>query len=235
MSVESALSRPSRWRIDLLEWDPALADGISQAERERAESSLPAPAVSLRPGEWRPDSEPPAPGHLGYLIGEGLLIRRLKVAAGRSLELLRPGDLLRPWQEDSSSFCEASWEVLEATTLILLEPPVARQLAHWPEIVANLVARGLRRARFAVADAAVSHIVGVENRVLTLLWQLAETSGKVSEAGVRLDLHLPHRVIAELLGARRPTVTSAISSLQNSGRIESTREGGWLLVGASPC
>jgi hypothetical protein len=40
------------------------------------------------------------------------VFRKLTVAGSRSLELLSRADLLRPWQEDESSFAHSQWEVL---------------------------------------------------------------------------------------------------------------------------
>ena len=37
---------------------------------------------------------------LGLLVLDGLLIRRIELAGRFAAELLGPGDLLRPWQED---------------------------------------------------------------------------------------------------------------------------------------
>ncbi|MGZ6696318.1 MAG: helix-turn-helix domain-containing protein, partial [Solirubrobacteraceae bacterium] len=48
--------------------------------------------------------------------------------------------------------------------------------------------------------------------------------------GVRLPLALPHRTLATLVGARRPSVTTALSGLARDGLVERTPEG-WLLHG----
>ena len=225
----------TRWRVQLLDADAALGEGLTSEERKLACRALPAPAAALSKGPWEPEPSPPLPGHLGYLVVEGFLVRRVRVREGRSAELLGPGDLLRPWQEDASSFCEASWEVLEPATIVFLEPPLARQLGHWPALLANVVGRSLRRARWLAADTAVADIVGVEDRLMLLLWQLAENWGRTSPGGIRLELDLPHRVLGELIGARRPTVTSALSALQEKGRLERGDGRSWKLLGDPPC
>jgi CRP-like cAMP-binding protein len=63
-----------------------------------------------------------------------------------------------------------------------------------------------------------------------LLWALAERWGRVSTQGVRLPLQLPHRTLATLVGARRPSVTTALSGLARDGLVERTDDG-WLLHG----
>lgn len=226
--------RPHRWRVQLLAADPELGDDLDPDERKTAARVLPAAATGLAAGPWRPDLDSPPPGHLGYLVVEGFLVRRVQVRNGRSAELLGPGDVLRPWQEDASSFCEASWEVLDPATIVLLEPPLTRQLSHWPALLASLIGRSLRRARWLAADAAVADIVGIEDRLLLLLWQLAENWGETSTGGVRLELDLPHRVLAELAGTRRPTITTALSALEEKSLLE-RKSGGWILLGDPPC
>ncbi|HEV2726745.1 MAG TPA: Crp/Fnr family transcriptional regulator [Solirubrobacterales bacterium] len=221
--------------VQLLECDPRLAEGLSAEERAVAAGSLPVQAAALKKGDWDPGTGPPGPEQLGYLVCAGLLVRRVEVDRGRSVELLGRGDLLRPWQEDASSFCRASWEVLEPTTLAVLGPPVARALGRWPAIASQLVARGLDRSRAAAAAAAISHIVGLEERLLILLWHLAERWGEAAKQGIRIPIRLPHRLLAELVGARRPSVTTALAGLQEEGRLVSLANGCWVLRGDPPC
>lgn len=220
--------------MQLLECDPRLAEGLSAEERAVATASLPVQVATLKKGDWDPRAGSPEPEQLGYLVCSGLLVRRVEVDRGRSIELLGRGDLLRPWQEDASSFCRASWEVLEPTTVVVLGPPVARALAGWPAISSNLVARGFNRSRASVAAAAISSIVGLEERLLILLWHLAERWGEPTGQGVRISIGLPHRLLAELVGARRPSVTTALASLQEQGRLLSAANGRWVLRGGPP-
>jgi hypothetical protein len=221
--------------VQLLECDPRLAEGLSAEERALAAGSLPVQAAVLKKGRWDPGAGPPEPGHLGHLVCRGLLVRRVEVDRGRSVELLGQGDLLRPWQEDASSFCLASWEILEPTTLAVLGPATARALGHWPAIAANLVARGVNRSRASTAAAAISSIVGLEERLLILLWHLAERWGEHAREGIRIPIRLPHRLLAELVGARRPSVTTALASLQEEGRLAGASNGRWMLLGDPPC
>jgi hypothetical protein len=220
--------------VQLLECDPELAEGLAEEERAIAAQALPVGVASLRKGPWRPDVEAPEPGHLGYLIVKGLVVRRIEVAQGSSIELLGRGELLRPWQEDVSSFCRASWEVVEPSAVAQLSPRLTRGLCQWPVLVSNLVDRGIRRSRALAADAAAANIVGLEERLLTALWQLAETWGAAGQGGVHLSIRLPHRLLAELMGARRPSITSALTELKSAGQLGSSSDGFWVLFGDPP-
>lgn len=220
--------------IQLLDLDPDLAEGLSAEERAIAARALPVPVASLRKGPWHPNGGPPEPGQLAYLIVDGLLVRRIEVGAGSSIELLGRGELLRPWQEDTSSFCASSWEVVEPTSLARLGPELLPNLGRWPELVSNLLARGIRRSRALAADAAAANIIGLEERLLTALWQLAETWGESRADGVHLSIRLPHRLLAELMGARRPSITTALAELKRSGRLGRGAGGYWVLRGDPP-
>jgi DNA-binding GntR family transcriptional regulator len=54
----------------------------------------------------------------------------------------------------------------------------------------------------------------------------------VTASGVAVGVPVPHRVLAQLVGARRPTVSTALSRLAESGELTRDRNGGWLLTGA---
>lgn len=78
---------------------------------------------------------------------------------------------------------------------------------------------------------AISQLNGVERRVLAVFWHLAERWGHVSPDGIVVPLCLPHRVVAQLVGARRPTVSTALGRLMRQGRNSRRDDGGWVLAG----
>jgi CRP/FNR family transcriptional regulator, cyclic AMP receptor protein len=45
-----------------------------------------------------------------------------------------------------------------------------------------------------------------------------------------VPLRLPHRTLAGMIGARRPTVTTALGQLIARGDIARRRDGSWLLI-----
>ena len=93
-----------------------------------------------------------------------------------------------------------------------------------------LIDRLCERAQRLAVSQAICQLNGVDRRLLALFWQLAERWGKVVADGVSVTLPLPHRLIAELVGARRPTVSTALGQLADRGLL--TREGEtWLLHG----
>jgi hypothetical protein len=76
--------------------------------------------------------------------------------------------------------------------------------------------------------------VRVEDRILLILWHLADRWGRVSTQGVIVPLPLTHRLLARIDGAHRPSVTGAISRLTERGAIRRRADGSWLLCGEPP-
>ena len=83
-------------------------------------------------------------------IDDGLLVRQVQLDDLRCCELLGPGDLLRPWDEDDDAGtieCQTVWRVLEPTRLALLDGAFARRAGRWPTMTGELLQRSLRRTR----------------------------------------------------------------------------------------
>jgi DNA-binding transcriptional ArsR family regulator len=52
----------------------------------------------------------------------------------------------------------------------------------------------------------------------------------VTASGVVLPLRLTHDSLARLVGAQRPTVSTALKSLQDAGEVTRRRDGAWVLL-----
>ena len=116
----------------------------------------------------------------------------------------------------------------------MIDQALAVRAAQWPEIFASLVERAARRAERLVVMQAIAHLTRVDDRLLALLWCLAERWGRVAPSGVVVSLRLPHRTLAGMVGARRPSVTTALGQLITRGEVERRPDGGWLLLGDPP-
>lgn len=95
------------------------------------------------------------------------------------------------------------------------------------------VERAIRRSRRLVVNMAIIHQARVDDRLLLLFWHFAGRWGRVRGDGVLLPFRLTHTVLADLVAARRPTVTSALSDLSRRGLVRAIGEG-WLLTGSPP-
>jgi CRP/FNR family transcriptional regulator, cyclic AMP receptor protein len=223
-----------RSTISLLQADPELGEGLNPRERPAAERVLAVPVCVLEPGPWQTHEEfaEVAPV-VGLLVLDGLLTRDIVFAGRTTTELLGAGDLLRPWDDDIQFDplpFRVTWRVHEDTRLAVLDTRVAMAAGRWPAIATALGARHIRRARSLAFQRAIAQLPRVDDRLIVQLWALAERWGRVGRDGVRLPLDLPHRTLATLVGARRPSVTTALTGLTRAGLVERVSEG-WLLHG----
>ncbi len=221
--------------VSILATDPELAQGLAPDEVSAASRALLARVVTLEPGDWEPvlvdgSDEHPA---VGLLVLDGLLTRQLVVAGRPSTELLGATDLLRPWDQDGDIGLmpiEVSWNIVTRTRVAVLDRRFLLAASRWPAVLEALIARTLRRSRWLAFQLGMKQIMRVEGRVLVLLWALSERWGVVTPQGVHLRLKLTHEALGKLVGARRPSVTTAIGGLTEAGHIERVSNG-YMLYG----
>src|SRR3954463_5855533 len=206
-------------RIALLDVDPDLAGNRTGAELAAMRDRLTAPVYRLGPG---PMPDPPAPRrepHIGFLALKGLLLYEVSACGRATAELLGAGDLVRPWRHELAGTLETEtkWIVLEQVLLADLGMVNTSRLAESREIVESLVMRCADRAEAVAIQRSITAHVRVDVRVLAYLWHLADRFGVVMPGAVKLDIPLTHAVLARLVGARRPTVTTALQRLIQLG------------------
>ena len=126
------------------------------------------------------------------------------------------------------------WAAATSARIAIVDQALAVRMAQWPEIFAALMDRAARRAERLVVTQAIAHLTRVDDRLLALLWLLAERWGRVVPGGVLVSLRLPHRTLAGIVGARRPSVTTALGQLMARGAIERRADGAWILRGSPP-
>jgi CRP/FNR family transcriptional regulator, cyclic AMP receptor protein len=225
---------PGEW-VQILEADPGLAHAIPESTRNDAAIFALALTRWLEPGEWHPARETgDGAGQLGLLVLEGFLARQIRVVDRPPVELLGPGDLLHPWEPDHTEpfVAGARWDVLEPARLAVLDRRFAAIAGRWPDLVAALFARAIARSRSLLLNLAIGQLVGVDIRLLVLFWHIAERWGDHAEPDAHdrcvVPVHLTHQLLASLISAQRPTVTSALASLTERGLI--SRDDGGLVV-----
>jgi len=216
--------------------DAELAEAIPPAERADAIAACEVPTMLIARGRWTVPRVTVLDGGIGLLILKGLLVRRVGIDGRFGSELLGDGDLLRPWQgEDAAPTLSRTtgWRALTTVRMALLDADAARTMAPYPQLTGRLVARALERSRNLAVNMAIIQQARVSTRLHMLLWHLADRWGRVRFDGVALPLALTHTMLAELVAARRPTVTTALTELARDRRIAPASPG-WLLSGEPP-
>jgi CRP/FNR family transcriptional regulator, cyclic AMP receptor protein len=219
--------------IRVLESQPDLAQGLDDEQAALARKHVVAVLDSVPQGPWEPAQRyQESPGSIGLLVIDGLVARDLRIAGRWCSELLGPGDLLRPWDHvdgaNESVASDSSWTVLEPLRVAVLDERFARVACRWPQLMAGIVSRTLRRSRWMTIMLGISNLTRVDERVVAVMWHLADRWGHVTTEGVVVPVPLTHEMIGRLVGAHRPSVTSALGELSREGVLE-RREGGWLL------
>jgi CRP/FNR family transcriptional regulator, cyclic AMP receptor protein len=193
---------------------------------------------TLQPGKWRPDPElQPQPGHMGVLVVDGLMTRDVVLGATVATELVGRGDVLRPADHDGAVApvpFDVAWTVLLPTQIALLDREFAGVICHWPEAVEVIVRSAVRRAQTLGLHLAVCHLRRVHTRLLVLMWHMADRWGKVTPDGVHVPMRLTHQLLGRLVGAQRPSVTTALKQLADDGLLTRRDDGTWLLHGDPP-
>ena len=219
----------------LLDADPDLGATLTPEEFAIARRHLRARVLVLDKGPWQPSGDADAAGHLGLLLLDGVLVRDIAVRGRCCAELLGAGDVLRPWDEveavDASVGHAYRWEVLQRARVAVLDGRVGHAMTRWPSLTSVLLQRSLRRVRTIGLQYALTQVPGVDVRLHLVLWHLADRWGRMTPDGVVLQLPLTHRTLGRLIGARRPSVTSALQRLAREGLVLRTADGAWLLRG----
>jgi CRP/FNR family transcriptional regulator, cyclic AMP receptor protein len=229
-------SQSSETRISVADADPDILRGLDELAADEARAAAIADVISYQPGAWEPSLEA-ARALYGLFVLDGLLSRGVVIEGRRAAELLGPGDVLRPYtietMESSVSFT-TEWEVLQPTRFAVLDREFAEAIAPWPEISAALMGRMVGRAHGLAFQLAVSHLKLVETRLVAVLWYYADRWGRVTPEGRVLPVRLTHALLARVVGARRPSVSTALGRLQDRGLLERMPNGHWLLLGEPP-
>jgi CRP/FNR family cyclic AMP-dependent transcriptional regulator len=221
--------------IHLFEVEPDLLEHVPEPERQVARRSVVVAAQRLTLGPWTVD-DVGAP-RWGVLIIEGLIACEVGLAGTTAAELLGAGDVVLtggPHSHEIMVPTETTWTVLEPATLAILDDRFQRVARRWPDVAACLLQRCEARAKRLALTEAISHLTRVDTRVLVMLWLLADRWGRVGTDGMVLPLRLTHRTLARLIGARRPSVTSAVTELSRRGLVARRDDGSWLLYGPPP-
>jgi hypothetical protein len=97
-----------REAVRLLDVDPDLGAGLTSERRTEA-GALRVQTHQLRVGAWQvARMRTPSGASLGLLMLDGVISRELSIADTVSVELLGPGDLIRPWPAPIALACSKS-------------------------------------------------------------------------------------------------------------------------------
>jgi len=168
--------------------------------------------------------------NFGLLILDGLILAQLELGRAHAGWLIGAEDLLRPWQSPEISLLRGTrWQALKPSRVLRIDRGFRQRLQRDPGFVQELLACAARTSHWLFAKSLVISCPSIEDRLILLFGLWGERWGKVTPEGVRIDLPLTHQLIAQLCGARRPTVSVTLRSLDELGVITRYSRSGWLL------
>ena len=232
IEIQARREESSPASVRLLAAAPDLADFLTAEERTEADR-IALPNVTLSGPVELPDLLGKA-NAFAALVVDGMLLRELRIGEQPSLRIFGPGELVATGMVPSSMLLARSeFRAVEPTHLAMLGIEFLAGAHRWPRLVAGLQARMADGAERLAVQMAICQQPRVQDRILAMLWLLAESWGRVTSAGTMLPLGLTHETLGALVGARRPTVTLALRELTERGAL--VHQGrGWLLLEAPP-
>jgi hypothetical protein len=205
---------------------------IPAEERKRARDTVLAPLHMQEVGPLTGVAIGGASHPFGLLMIGGIVFARTSMRDRPATEILTAGDVFDPWTEDEPSFMptRTEYEVYRAVRLAVLDDRFRLAARRWPGLHDVVRAQMAHQARRASRSLAILQLPRVEDRILAFFLDLAERMGRVTSAGIAIDLPLTHALVGEAVGSRRPTVSLALTELAADGLI--TREAGgiWMLA-----
>jgi hypothetical protein len=220
--------RPGRYRY-LFDLDEDLASDLDLRMRLVARPMVAARVEEISAGEF--DLVPllaQMRGGLGLLLIEGVVALDVQVGDRTASELVGAGDLLAPWTSSADVVLLASEtfsRALVRARVAVLDAAFAERIRPWPQVLHALLRRAVRRTmELNVHRAATCH-PRADARIALLLWHLAERWGVVQPDGILVPLPLTHRLIGQLVGAERPSVSHALARLSSAGLVTREKDG----------
>ena len=165
---------------------------------------------------------------------DGMVVHALQIGEQSGIQLLGPGDLLfqngalsPPWLDG------VEFRSVGPMRLALLGDGFLAVSRRVPRVTSALYQCIGEQMQRVTGQLVICQLPRVDQRVLAILWLLAESWGQVTPGGVRLPLALTHETLGAMIGARRPTVTLALRKLSEEGSIVH-QDSGWLLLEPPP-
>jgi hypothetical protein len=215
--------------VRLVDVEPDLVDTLSPEDKQLA-NQVSLPVAVADAGELDLDQLHEESGAFGALILDGMVLHRVLIGEHSALRVLGPGDIVTASPRTNVAILEyGGHRVAERAHLALLEDHAMLALRRFPRLAVMFQLRMAEQEERVAAQLVICQLPRVEDRVLAMMWLLAESWGRVTSAGTSLPLSLTHDAWGELVGAKRPTITLALQRLAERGAAVRL-DRGWLLL-----
>jgi CRP/FNR family cyclic AMP-dependent transcriptional regulator len=166
------------------------------------------------------------------LLLDGILIQTVLLGDHAGLRLIGPGDLLALRQSLPTALIDnASLRATVDTRVAVFGDEFLAAASQLPHLMAGVHDRSSDQNDRLLTQMMICQLPRVDDRLLSMLWLLADTWGRVTPSGTIVPIRLTHGVLGGLVGARRSTVTLALKELTDRGALLRQSDG-WLLLEA---
>lgn len=216
-------------QIGLLEAEPVLGRFLN-AQEQGLLRRLPIPRVTVAKGPLDIEGVLEEAEAFAAIVLDGMVVQDLSLGPQRALRISGPGEVLSAAGSGGSALISlGEIRAVAPTEVVLLGRQVMLAARRVPRLLPGLQLLMAQQSERLLAQMVICQMPRVEDRVLALLWQLAETWGRITTSGTLVPLNLTHDAIGELIGARRSTVTLALRDLVERGALV-RQSHGWLLL-----
>jgi CRP-like cAMP-binding protein len=217
--------------LQLLAAVPAMHDAVPAEDRIVARRVLLAPARAFTPGAMTlPEAaEPRHP--FAMVVVTGTVLRETHLGGRSVVELLGTSDIIETHPDDELTTLVSRTEYFaqQPTTVAILDDRFRLAARRWPALHQVVGEQHARQARRASRHLAALALTRVEDRVIAVFCELSDRWGRVTPAGIRIDIPLTHTVIGQLVAAQRPTVSLALKDLAAACSLTRQADQSWLL------
>lgn len=223
-------------RIRLLDVAPRLGAELPHGELAEARRLIVVPVVTIPGGRWQRSELRDKVGacRVGCVVVEGVIAHDLVTGGRIATHLLGPGDVLAPAVRAGRYLpLLRLYGVTDRARLAVLDESFDAMVRRWPAIARALVAQVEEQMERVAVQQLISQLPRAEQRIVALLWHLADRWGHAEQEGIVLPLTLSHEAISRLVGGRRSTVSAALGTLTGDGLVARLANGTWLLAPAS--
>lgn len=223
----------SHARVPILRAAPELTRHLTPNERAEL-GNVGLPVIAVDPGPIELTALLDAHKAFGATVLDGLIMNAQQIGEQTGIQLLGPGDLLVQGSDPSPTWLsEVEFRAAGPLRLALFGNELLAATYRWPRLIQALYASIGNQIQRLGAQLVICQLPRVDERVLAMMWLLAESWGQVTPGGVRLPLTLTHETVGALVGARRPTVTLALRKLTREEAILH-QDTGWMLLDPPP-
>jgi CRP-like cAMP-binding protein len=214
-------------RVPLVDTLASLEGTLPPERAERARRAVRAATLSVRRGTWDAAADARAHAPYGFVLVSGGLLRRVTAGHREGAELLGAGDLIQP---EAESGPDVTWRAVTDLVLGILDERVLADAGAVPELLNALLVSATTRTNTVARQLVLAQWSSADERLLATFAGLADRWGVMTSDGVALPAWLTHSVLAPLVGARRPSVTTALKRLTEAGAVRRAEDGRWLVA-----